>query len=55
MSYTYTVKTNQGTYDVTVARHHDHMSKADFERMLLGALVSVGSGIALHHYQLKFR
>ncbi len=55
MAYVYSVKTNKGSYDVTVQQHHEHISKADFERGLLNALVAVGSGIVLHHYSFKGR
>jgi hypothetical protein len=55
MAYVYSVKTSQGNYDVTVQNHHDHVSRADFERALLTALASVGSGIVLHHYAFKGR
>lgn len=55
MAYVYSVQTNQGLYDVTVQKHHDHMSKADFERTLLQALLAVGSGVVLHHYSLKIK
>lgn len=53
MAYVYSVQTNKGGYDVTVEKHHDHMSKADFERALAQALLSVGTGIALQHYHFK--
>lgn len=53
MAYVYAVQTNRGAYDVTVPRHHEHLSKADFERALLQALVTVGTGIVLHHYTFK--
>lgn len=55
MAYQYTVQTNKGAYDVTVQKHHDHVSKADFERSLLQALGTLGTGILLHHYSLKVR
>lgn len=55
MGYVYSVQTNRGTYDVTVQQHHDHMSQADFERILVQALISLGSGILLHRYSFKGR
>jgi hypothetical protein len=59
MAHLYDVQTNKGRFDVTVAQHHEHMTKADFERSLTQALMSLGpsivSGIALHHYTYKGR
>ncbi|MEK7342764.1 MAG: hypothetical protein AABZ73_02965 [Pseudomonadota bacterium] len=53
MAYVYSVQTSKGTYDVTVQKHHEHMSKADFERALLSALLTLGANVALHHYTFK--
>lgn len=53
MAYVYTVQTNKGAYDVTVQKHHDHVVKADFERALMQALFTLGSGVILHHYSYK--
>ncbi|MFZ5746904.1 MAG: hypothetical protein ACOY45_04515 [Pseudomonadota bacterium] len=55
MAYVYSVVTNKGTYDVPVDQHHDHMSQADFERMLMQALLSLAGSVALHHYTYKGR
>ncbi|MBO9712644.1 hypothetical protein [Sphingomonas sp.] len=55
MAYVYTVQTNKGTYDVTVQQHHDHMSAGDFERALVAALLTFGSGFVLHRYSFKGR
>lgn len=53
MAYIYSVQTNKGTHDVAVQQHHEHMSQADFERILLQALLSLGSGLILHRYSFK--
>jgi hypothetical protein len=55
MANQYRVETDKGTYDVTLNEHHEHMSKADFERALVTALASLGSGILLHHYTFRGR
>lgn len=53
MAYLYSVQTNKGTYDVTVQKHHEHMSRADFERSLTQALLGLGTGFILQRYHLK--
>lgn len=55
MAFVYSVQTNKGTYDVTVQHHHEHMSSADFERMLVQALLTLGTGFILQRYHLKGR
>ncbi len=57
MAHVYDVQTNKGGFDVTVQQHHEHMTKADFERALVQARMTLGpsvaSGIILHRYTYK--
>ena len=53
MAHVYSVQTNKGSYDVTVTSHHTHISQADFERAVLNALLTLGSGFVLHRYTYK--
>jgi hypothetical protein len=57
MAHLYEVQTNQGTYDVTVSKHHDHMTKSDFERALTQAILGIGQtvagGLILHRFTYK--
>lgn len=57
MAHVYDVQTNNGGFDVTVAQHHEHMTKADFERALTQAILTLGpsvaSGLILHRYTYK--
>jgi hypothetical protein len=57
MAHLYDVQTSNGGFDVTVAQHHEHMTKADFERILTQAIINIGpsiaSGLILHHYTYK--
>ncbi len=60
MAYLYSVETNKGTYDVTVQKHHEHISRAEFERILLqtisnliGTAAHIGGQLALHRYTHK--
>jgi len=55
MAYVYSVKSNKGTHDVDVDYHHDQLTKADFERILLTALAGLGGNVVLHHYTLRGR
>lgn len=54
MAYQYAVNTDKGAFDVTVQQHHDHISRVDFERALLGALVSEGVRLIVN-FSLKGR
>ena len=57
MAHVYDVQTNKGGFDVTVAEHHEHVTRSDLERALLQALgtlgASVASGIVLHRITYK--
>lgn len=59
MGHVYEVQTNQGTHQVESPHHHDHISKAEFERSLLNAVLNTASGVAtgliLRHYTYKGR
>lgn len=59
MAHLYEVQTNKGTHHVDADYHHDHMSKADFERMLVKALLDtlggIAQGIVLHNYTYRGR
>ncbi len=46
MAHQYDVQTNKGGFDVTVPTHHDHMSKADFERAITQAIAQLGTALA---------
>lgn len=60
MAYVYHVETNRGAVPVAVDHHHDHISRAEFERILLNAAanalnvaVNVTGQIVLHRYTYK--
>lgn len=52
MAYLYEVHTNVGVHQVPVDHHHDHISRADFERIVLQAVANatgqVVSALILH-------
>lgn len=41
MAHFYDVQTNHGVVQVSTDYHHDHISKAEFERFLLAAVGNV--------------
>ncbi|MEA3012443.1 MAG: hypothetical protein QOD42_988 [Sphingomonadales bacterium] len=59
MAHLYEVHTNQGTYDVPTDHHHDHLSVADFERILVqticNSVANVAGNLILHRYTYRGR
>lgn len=60
MAHVYHVETSRGAVPVAVDHHHDHISQAEFERILLntaanalGIAVSVAGQIVLHRYTYR--
>jgi hypothetical protein len=60
MPHIYDVQTNKGGVEVATAQHHDHISRAEFERILLqtasnllGTAAQLGGQIVLHRYTYK--
>jgi hypothetical protein len=60
MAHVYGVETNKGNVDVAMSQHHDHISRPEFERILLqtaanllGTAAQIGGQIILHRYTYK--
>ena len=54
MAHLYEVQSSEGTHQVETDHHHEHLSKADFERILLQAVANMSatfaSSVVLHRY-----
>lgn len=59
MAHLYEVETNKGTKQVETDHHHDNLSAADFQRILLAAVANalggLAQGLVLHRFTYKGR
>lgn len=60
MAHIYGVETNKGNVDVAMSQHHDHISRPEFERILLqtvsnvlSSAANVAGQIIVHRYTYK--
>lgn len=55
MAHLYEVQTDRGTHHVEVDHHHDHMSVADFERILTQVALRTIGQVIVHRYAYRGR
>lgn len=55
MAHLYEVQTDRGTHQVEVDHHHDHLTQADFERILLQEVLRVIGQVIVHRYTYRGR
>ena len=59
MAHVYEVQSSEGTHQIETDHHHDHLRKADFERILLQAVANMSatfaSSVVLHRYVYRGR
>lgn len=53
MAHLYEVQTDRGTHHVEMDRHHDHMTVADFERILTQVVLQTIGQVVIRNYRYK--
>ncbi len=55
MNHVCEVQTDRGTHQVEMEHYHEHLTVADFERILLQEVLRVIGQVAVHRYTYRGR